>query len=200
MARFHPLIPPPRGWRPPPPPGMQLYPVLRGASEGRSRMPRSGPRRSCVATVGTGYAFEVPQAMTAAVSVSGTSRCGQRRCAPKSSRGGEQSAVTSFTRGGEASARQTEESDSERSRKRDGREEGISQQGFVAAEAEAGRHVGDRRRSVSRAKKRNLADGGASPLDDLFPVRMDSGSCPLKAVYVPSHRLGTHLGEHPRGA
>ncbi|GAB0181132.1 hypothetical protein GRJ2_000578500 [Grus japonensis] len=34
----------------------------------------SGPRRSRVATVGTGYAFEAPQAMTATVSVSGMSR------------------------------------------------------------------------------------------------------------------------------
>ncbi|GAB0198919.1 hypothetical protein GRJ2_002357300 [Grus japonensis] len=47
--------------------------VLQGASEGRSGVSMSGPRRSRVATVGTGYAFEAPQAMTATVSVSGMS-------------------------------------------------------------------------------------------------------------------------------
>ncbi|GAB0198918.1 hypothetical protein GRJ2_002357200 [Grus japonensis] len=54
-------------------PGERATEVLQGASEGRSGVSMSGPRRSRVATVGTGYAFEAPQAMTATVSVSGMS-------------------------------------------------------------------------------------------------------------------------------
>ncbi|GAB0199667.1 hypothetical protein GRJ2_002432100 [Grus japonensis] len=40
--------------------------VPQGASEGRSRVPTSVPRRRCVATLGTGCPFEVPRGMTAA--------------------------------------------------------------------------------------------------------------------------------------
>ncbi|GAB0198917.1 hypothetical protein GRJ2_002357100 [Grus japonensis] len=67
--------------------------VPQGASEGRSRVPTSVPRRGCAAAFWTGCPFEVPRGMTAAGSVSGPSRCRERGSAPKSSTGGEQSAV-----------------------------------------------------------------------------------------------------------
>ena len=57
---------------------------------------------------------------------------------------------------------------------------GTSEEGVVTVEVGAGWRVGDRRRSVSQVMKRNLVNAGASRLDDVLLIRMDSGSRPLK--------------------
>ena len=57
---------------------------------------------------------------------------------------------------------------------------GTSEEGVVAVEVGAGRHVGDQRRSVSQVMKRNPVNARVSQLGDVLLMRMDSGSCPLK--------------------
>ncbi|KAM6199908.1 uncharacterized protein WM294_006753 [Sarcoramphus papa] len=75
---------------------------------------------------------------------------------------------------------------------------GTSEEGVVAVEVGAGRRVGDRRRSALRAMKRNLVNAGASRLDDVLLMRMDSGSCPLKGTLRQGSRNGR--GVEVRGA
>ncbi|KAM6212276.1 uncharacterized protein WM294_007536 [Sarcoramphus papa] len=75
---------------------------------------------------------------------------------------------------------------------------GPSEEGVVAVEVSAGRHVGDRRRSVLRVMKRNPVDVGASRLDDVLLMRMDSGSRPLKGTLRQGSRNGQ--GVEVRGA
>ncbi|GAB0201951.1 hypothetical protein GRJ2_002660700 [Grus japonensis] len=69
----------------------QQVPAARTASDDGYRVYLRKAR--CGHPFGTGCPFEVPRGMTAAGSVSGSSRCRERGSAPKSSTGGEQSAV-----------------------------------------------------------------------------------------------------------